>query len=54
MDNDSKIISREQSITKLMSELQHGEASVKVESDWIPQEDILNEFASTRDTHVIQ
>ncbi len=43
--SDSKELLREQAVMKLMSELKRGEDSVKSESDWISQEDIMREFA---------
>ena len=43
--SDSKELLREQAVMKLMSELKKGEDSVKSESDWISQDDIMREFA---------
>lgn len=43
--SDSKELLREQAVMKLMSELKKGEDSVKSESDWISQDDIMKEFA---------
>lgn len=43
--SDSKELLREQAIMKLMSELKRGEDSIKSETDWISQEDIIKEFA---------
>ena len=43
--SDSKELLREQAVMKLMFELKKGEDSVKSESDWISQDDIMKEFA---------
>ena len=43
--SDSKELLREQAVMKLMSELKKGEDSVKSETDWISQDDIMKEFA---------
>ena len=44
MTKDGDRILREQAIALLMAELKAGEDSVKSESDWISEEDMLAEF----------
>ena len=54
---NSKEALREQAIAILMTELHKGESSVKTESDWISEEDILAEFGAEKllyDTHLPQ
>ena len=45
---NSKEALREQAIAILMTELHKGESSVKTESDWISEEDILAEFGAEK------
>ncbi len=47
INQNSKEALREQAIALLMAELEKGEKSVKFESDWISEGDILTEFGET-------
>lgn len=44
MNENSKEFIRQQAIALLMAEIKAGEDSVKSESDWITEEELLSEF----------
>lgn len=44
MNENSKVVIRQQAIALLMAEIKAGEDSVKSESDWITEEELLSEF----------
>ena len=39
---------REQAVTLLMAELKKGENSVRIDADWVSEEELLAEFGETR------
>ena len=44
----SKEALREQAVTLLMAELKKGENSVRIDADWVSEEEMLAEFGETR------
>ena len=44
MNQNSEEVMRQQAIALLLAEIKAGEDSVKSESDWISEEDMLSEF----------
>ena len=44
----SKEALREQAVTLLMAELKKGENSVRMDADWVSEEEMLAEFGETR------
>ena len=44
MNQNSEEVIRQQAIALLLAEIKAGEDSVKSESDWISEEDMLSEF----------
>lgn len=44
MNQNSEAVIRQQAIALLLADVKAGEDSVKSESDWISEEDMLNEF----------
>ena len=44
MNQNSEAVIRQQAIALLLADIKEGEDSVKSESDWISEEDMLNEF----------
>ena len=44
MNQNSKEVIRQQAIALLLADIKAGEDSVKLESDWISEEDMLAEF----------
>jgi hypothetical protein len=46
MNQNSKEVIRQQAIALLLADIKAGEDSVKSESDWISEEDMLSEFGA--------